>query len=157
MKKNGKRLTNSEIVAQLSKHTTWKFRQYILQNSHCFYCKNVISYKNMTIDHVIPLFRGGSNTMCNKVLACSRCNHEKDSLTPEDYLEVCKEKNGEPEEPDINAQAFPYFQFGYYYVVYLDNNVSMLMPWRNAQDYADIFGGTVHKHSQAPKWWEFWK
>lgn len=44
----------------------------------------------MTIDHVIPKSKGGSNQRDNKVCACSPCNHKKEDklLEPELYLQI---------------------------------------------------------------------
>jgi len=41
----------------------------------CVYCKRKL--KRLTMDHVIPLSRGGSHTKENVVPACSRCNSSK--------------------------------------------------------------------------------
>jgi 5-methylcytosine-specific restriction endonuclease McrA len=45
----------------------------ILRNP-CFYCGSTI---RMTIDHVIPLSRGGSHSIGNLVAACKACNSQK--------------------------------------------------------------------------------
>jgi len=36
----------------------------------------------MTIDHVVPLSKGGSNKLENLVLCCNRCNHKKNDILP---------------------------------------------------------------------------
>lgn len=33
-----------------------------------------------TLDHVVPLARGGGRTRANLVAACARCNHDRNSL-----------------------------------------------------------------------------
>lgn len=38
----------------------------------------------LTIDHVVPVSRGGSNLYANLVAACQRCNTFKDDRTPEE-------------------------------------------------------------------------
>lgn len=38
-------------------------------------------------DHVIPLSRGGGNTVSNLLPACRRCNSEKRDLTPHEWIE----------------------------------------------------------------------
>lgn len=48
----------------------------IAQCWRCFYCGCSI-WERYTIDHVIPLSKGGSNKVKNIVLACESCNHEK--------------------------------------------------------------------------------
>ena len=45
-----------------------------LKTSPCFYCG---SFQNPTIDHVIPLNRGGVDSIGNMVTACRRCNSSK--------------------------------------------------------------------------------
>ena len=47
----------------------------------CCYCG---SHRNLTVDHVIPKSRGGSNYWDNLVTSCSRCNSNKDNKTPEE-------------------------------------------------------------------------
>jgi len=45
----------------------------------CQYCG---SKRNLTIDHVIPRSRGGTNTWKNMVTCCFRCNSTKGNKTP---------------------------------------------------------------------------
>jgi len=47
----------------------------------CVYCGG---NKKLTIDHVIPKSRGGSNGWNNLVTCCSRCNSFKGDKTPEE-------------------------------------------------------------------------
>jgi 5-methylcytosine-specific restriction endonuclease McrA len=51
-------------------------------NFQCVYCG---SYKNLTIDHVIPQSRGGQHTFENLVCACANCNYEKGDRTPQQW------------------------------------------------------------------------
>jgi len=48
--------------------------QIKLQNGRCFYCKNKI---DLTIDHIIPVSKGGEHTQSNIVAACKSCNSRK--------------------------------------------------------------------------------
>ena len=50
-------------------------------NYTCQYCGRQSS--NLTIDHVVPRHLGGETQWDNVVTACSRCNHLKGGLTPE--------------------------------------------------------------------------
>lgn len=54
----------------------------IAQRWRCFYCGRPI-WQSYTIDHVIPLSKGGPNKISNIVLACVRCNLEKGDTLPE--------------------------------------------------------------------------
>lgn len=56
----------------------------------CYYCKRPVKAKEMTMDHVVPISRGGKTTKGNVVPACKECNTNKKSLLPiewEQYLE----------------------------------------------------------------------
>jgi hypothetical protein len=43
----------------------------------CHYCGARSKLGELTVDHVVPLARGGSNARANKVLACRPCNAAK--------------------------------------------------------------------------------
>jgi 5-methylcytosine-specific restriction protein A len=56
----------------------------------CHYCGRRVSPKALTMDHVVPLVRGGRSVRGNAVPACKECNSKKQSLLPwewEQYLE----------------------------------------------------------------------
>lgn len=55
-------------------------------NGVCSHCGKPLS-DDFTVEHVIPLSKGGSNDMTNIVALCSNCNTEKDSYIyhPMDY------------------------------------------------------------------------
>lgn len=53
-----------------------------LGNYACAYCG---SFQNLTIDHMIPLSRGGEHTFKNLVCACRKCNEEKGPRTPQEW------------------------------------------------------------------------
>ena len=46
-------------------------------NNTCQYCGKRFSIDQLTIDHVIPLSRGGRDTWINVCVACRSCNHKK--------------------------------------------------------------------------------
>jgi hypothetical protein len=52
------------------------------------YCGADLTAETLTVDHVIPQSRGGSNDRYNKAPACGPCNQEKGSLTAVEYLAV---------------------------------------------------------------------
>ncbi|WP_204153736.1 HNH endonuclease [Leptolyngbya sp. CCY15150] len=48
-----------------------------------WWCRRCLPAKQLTLDHLKPKSRGGSNSLENLRLACSRCNHSRgDSLYP---------------------------------------------------------------------------
>jgi hypothetical protein len=54
--------------------------------SQCVYCGAPLTAETLTVDHVIPRCRGGSNEAANKAPACADCNQEKGPLTAREYL-----------------------------------------------------------------------
>ena len=56
-------------------------RIYRRDGHRCVYC---LSNKQLTIDHVIPKSRGGSNDWTNLVTCCNKCNVYKSDRTPEE-------------------------------------------------------------------------
>jgi 5-methylcytosine-specific restriction endonuclease McrA len=55
----------------------------------CHYCKKPTSPKELTMDHSVPLARGGRTTKGNIVPCCKTCNTRKKQLLPmewENYL-----------------------------------------------------------------------
>lgn len=56
-------------------------------NNACAYCNNPYG---LTVDHVIPLSKGGTNAKCNIVPACQSCNSSKNS---KDMIEWYKQQS----------------------------------------------------------------
>ena len=52
----------------------------------CVYCGSALGLENATLDHVIPLSRGGSHHPGNLVSACEPCNQLKGSLLPTEFF-----------------------------------------------------------------------
>ncbi len=50
----------------------------------CAYCGEVVSVKEGTIDHVIPVSKGGKTTWDNTVWCCRKCNCKKDNKSLEE-------------------------------------------------------------------------
>jgi 5-methylcytosine-specific restriction endonuclease McrA len=43
----------------------------------CHYCGNKFPAASLTMDHVVPIIRGGKSTKGNVVAACKECNNKK--------------------------------------------------------------------------------
>ena len=61
----------------------------ILSGDYCYYCKNKITGIK-TIDHKIPVIKGGTNNKENLVLCCKHCNSQKNNKNEEEYREWLK-------------------------------------------------------------------
>jgi len=69
------------------KQTQWWKRQ--LSRGACYYCGQSVPPAELTMDHVVPLSRGGKTTKGNVVPCCKACNTNKHRLVPvewEEYL-----------------------------------------------------------------------
>ena len=56
----------------------------------CHYCGKNVIHKEITMDHLVPLARGGKSTKDNLVPSCKTCNAKKKSMLPlewQTYLE----------------------------------------------------------------------
>ncbi len=51
-------------------------------NNQCAYCEN---NTDITLDHVIPIFKGGGHTKSNVVPACKSCNSSKQARDVEEW------------------------------------------------------------------------
>lgn len=52
----------------------WKRRR---SSGLCHYCGNKFSPRSLTMDHIVPIARGGKSTKGNVVPACRDCNTKK--------------------------------------------------------------------------------
>ncbi len=51
----------------------------------CHYCKQQFAAKTLTMDHVVPISRGGKSVKSNVVPACKECNSSKHYLLPSEW------------------------------------------------------------------------
>jgi len=75
-------------------------RIYKRDGYKCVYCGN---HKNLTIDHVLPKSRGGTNRWTNLVTCCSNCNRKKGDRTP---YEANMSLQTKPYEPSLFSEVF---------------------------------------------------
>jgi len=69
----------------------------------CYYCGGKFNAMELTMDHVIPIVRGGKTVPGNLVPACKECNTKKKYLLPlewEDYLKTLHRENRQTEDTD---------------------------------------------------------
>ena len=51
----------------------------------CHYCGRPTPARELTMDHIVPLARGGRSTRGNVAPACKTCNNRKKSLLPMEW------------------------------------------------------------------------
>ncbi|MBU1028512.1 MAG: HNH endonuclease [Nanoarchaeota archaeon] len=61
----------------------WKWIKMVYEN-RCVYCNRQM--KRITMDHILPLSRGGIHTMNNIVPACQSCNSKKNTKTVYEWM-----------------------------------------------------------------------
>ncbi len=86
----------------------------------CQYCGR--ESRELTLDHVLPRFRGGPHSWENVVTACIPCNHRKAGRTPK---EAGMKMRQEPRIPRPN----PYHLFSHRQ---LQDEWIQFMPWATA-------------------------
>jgi len=86
--------------ARVLRQSAWWKRR--LAAGRCEYCDRPARPRDLTMDHRVPLIRGGRSLRSNLVPACKACNTAKRYLLPTewaDYLTRLAEKNPWTSEP----------------------------------------------------------
>ena len=76
-----------EKARELRRTQWWKNR---LAKGICHYCGGSFPPAELTMDHLVPLVRGGKSSHGNVVTACKDCNNRKKHMLPiewEEYME----------------------------------------------------------------------
>ena len=69
---------------ELRRTQWWRNR---IATGRCHYCGTRCAPAELTLDHVVPLVRGGRSTRGNCVPACKECNTRKRDLLPTEWQE----------------------------------------------------------------------
>ncbi len=67
---------------ELRRTQWWKRR---LAEGKCHYCQHPFHPADLTMDHVVPLARGGKSLKGNVVPCCKECNSQKKYLLPVEW------------------------------------------------------------------------
>lgn len=73
-----------EKARQLRNSQWWKNRR---ANGICHYCGRHFQPNTLTMDHLVPIARGGRSTKGNIVPCCKECNTRKNTLLPVEWKE----------------------------------------------------------------------
>jgi 5-methylcytosine-specific restriction protein A len=80
--------------ARKLRRSEWWLRR--INQGVCYYCKREVGREQLSMDHVVPLSRGGKSKKGNIVPACKECNSNKKYLLPiewDAYLESLKQED----------------------------------------------------------------
>jgi len=58
----------------------------------CHYCSRSVSPGQLTMDHIVPISRGGVSSRGNVVPCCHECNNKKKESLPMEWAEYLKSK-----------------------------------------------------------------
>lgn len=104
---------------------------YEKTNGHCAYCGCELEYKDMQVDHVIPIngwSEQGEDTLDNMLPACRSCNHYKSRSTLEGFrkmVENMKKFEAEREQFYLDfldiCHSFDPFRFKFYKRLFLES------------------------------------
>jgi hypothetical protein len=88
--KSGKRAGRVRVPGQQVPFTKEQFRAWAIetigyQAKPCPYCSAPIDVLNMSIDHRVPVSRGGSLALSNLDAICADCNRLKGELTGKEF------------------------------------------------------------------------
>lgn len=81
-----------EKARELRQSQWWRNR---IAKGSCYYCGGRFAADQLSMDHIVPIIRGGKSTRGNVVPACKECNNRKKHLLPiewEEYLQSLQMK-----------------------------------------------------------------
>ncbi|HMU84799.1 MAG TPA: HNH endonuclease [Leptospiraceae bacterium] len=70
------------------------------QSGVCYYCRKKFKPADLTMDHLIPLARGGRSVKENLVPCCKDCNNKKRYYIPAEWNDYLKSLRGEEPPPE---------------------------------------------------------
>jgi len=65
----------------------WKRKR---SEGRCHFCGRAFPPRELTMDHIVPIIRGGKSTKGNVVPACKECNNKKKYMLPIEWDEYLK-------------------------------------------------------------------
>ncbi len=69
---------------ELRESQWWKNRR---GEGVCYYCRLRFPARELTMDHIVPIVRGGKSSKSNIVPCCKSCNSKKHYLLPAEWQE----------------------------------------------------------------------
>ena len=103
VQKNNSATVNKERrkARELRKSQWWK---NCIQKGVCYYCQKEFPPKELTMDHIVPISRGGKSNKGNVVPACPSCNANKKLHTPADMVLKELQEKEETEEEEASSK-----------------------------------------------------
>lgn len=84
IKKDPKHVARERTKAKDLRKSEWWKQQ--LAKEACHYCGQTFPPEELTMDHILPVVRGGKSVKSNCVPCCKACNNDKKYLTPAEMI-----------------------------------------------------------------------
>lgn len=84
IRKDPKHVAREREKARELRNSPWWREQ--LAKGVCHYCCKTFPPEELTMDHLVPVVRGGRSNRGNVVPCCKECNNAKKYLTPAEML-----------------------------------------------------------------------
>lgn len=81
---NESHVKKEKAKTRLAKKSRWWHEKR--NRGVCHYCQESFLPQDLTMDHIVPIARGGTTTPGNVVPACRPCNQKKGVDTPVDLI-----------------------------------------------------------------------
>lgn len=81
-------IRKEKAKAQTLRKSRWWKRK--CSEGVCYFCGKKFHPKELTMEHVVPLIRGGKSSKGNIVPACKECNNKKKYLLPIEWGDYLK-------------------------------------------------------------------
>lgn len=85
-------LKRERSKARELRESQWWKRQ--IAKGQCHYCGRNFTPRGLTMDHVVPISRGGKTTKGNVVPCCKECNNAKKQLLTMEWEDYIKSWSG---------------------------------------------------------------
>ncbi len=80
MDKDPQRLAREKRKARELRNSQWW--KHEITKGICYYCGKKFDPQDLTMDHIVPLSRGGKSNKGNIAVCCKDCNSKKKYMTP---------------------------------------------------------------------------
>lgn len=78
-------IKKEKAAARVLRQSSWWKRK--LSTGLCCYCGRRFNPAELTMDHIVPLVRGGRSTKSNIAACCKDCNSKKKHMLPMEWGE----------------------------------------------------------------------
>ena len=85
-------LTEDTAQMCLPRASTHKHKLYGQQEGKCAGCNYFLPFRNMTIDHIVPQSKGGTDEKENLQLLCNACNSTKSTRSQSEFIAILREQ-----------------------------------------------------------------